>query len=359
MDGITKLVIVGKGEPETGGIATYMRMLEQSLDRSKVDPVFLNLAPAESGRVGRWSLENAVRTLRDMSRVLRAGRNADVVHLHSALAPSSTAVRAGFLGLAARAGGSLVILHVHGGKVPGWVDGRVSRGLTRWVLAPANLIVAVSRGGYEALLPVAGDRIRFVRNGVEVDRFAGTPIQRDSVPTVGFVGALVEEKGVRELLEASIRISESGIEHRLVLVGGGSLDWLGPTHLADVHSRHHIQLVGKIDHAEIAGWYHQFDVLCLASWSEAAPLVVLEAMASGVAVVATDVGDVKSFVTHDVTGLVVPPRSVDSLAAALERLLCDAELRRAMGGSGRAVATAEMGWNATVRQLEALILESA
>jgi glycosyltransferase involved in cell wall biosynthesis len=76
------------------------------------------------------------------------------------------------------------------------------------------------------------------------------------------------------------------------------------------------------------------DVFCLPSWWEAMPLSVLEAMATGLPVVATDVGDVGRSVVDGVTGRVVPVRDPEALADALEPLLTDPELRRRMGKAG-------------------------
>ena len=82
--------------------------------------------------------------------------------------------------------------------------------------------------------------------------------------------------------------------------------------------------------------YASADVFCLPSWWEAMPLSILEAMASGLPVVATDVGDVAREVEDGTTGYVVPVRSPQRLVDALQQLLLDRELRRRMGASGRA-----------------------
>ena len=76
-------------------------------------------------------------------------------------------------------------------------------------------------------------------------------------------------------------------------------------------------------------------MLALPSWTEGLPLVVLEAMAHGKPVVATPVGGTPELVTDGETGLLVPPRDPQALAAALQRLLEDAELSRRLGEAGR------------------------
>jgi glycosyltransferase involved in cell wall biosynthesis len=85
----------------------------------------------------------------------------------------------------------------------------------------------------------------------------------------------------------------------------------------------------------------QSDIFVLSSTSEGMPITILEAMAAGVPVVASDVGGVSELVEHGVTGLLVPPRDPDALAAALRRLLDDPQSRRTLGDAGRARAEAE------------------
>jgi glycosyltransferase involved in cell wall biosynthesis len=100
--------------------------------------------------------------------------------------------------------------------------------------------------------------------------------------------------------------------------------------------------------------FAEADVFCLPSWWEAMPLSVLEAMAAGLPVVATDVGDVGRAVADGVTGYVVPVRDPVRLAGALEPLLTDMDLRRQMGVAGRARAAAMFSSQVTAGQVSAL-----
>ena len=97
--------------------------------------------------------------------------------------------------------------------------------------------------------------------------------------------------------------------------------------------------------------YASADVFCLPSWWEAMPLSVLEAMASGLPVVAADVGDVARIVVHGETGLVVPSQSPEQLAAALRKVLEDPEAARRMGDAGRARAEKVYSSTATAQAI--------
>jgi glycosyltransferase involved in cell wall biosynthesis len=104
--------------------------------------------------------------------------------------------------------------------------------------------------------------------------------------------------------------------------------------------------------------YAAADVFCLPSWWEAMPMSVLEAMASALPVVATDVGDVARLVVDGTTGYVVPPRSPERLATALRALLTDPERRHRMGAAGRARADARFSLRATARAVSEVYEEA-
>jgi len=103
----------------------------------------------------------------------------------------------------------------------------------------------------------------------------------------------------------------------------------------------------------------ELDVLALPSWTEGLPLVVLEAMASARAVVATPVGGTPELVQDGETGLLVPPRDPEALAAALRRLLADADLRRRLGEAGERRVRAEFTLDAMCSRVLAIYDELA
>jgi glycosyltransferase involved in cell wall biosynthesis len=142
-------------------------------------------------------------------------------------------------------------------------------------------------------------------------------------------------KGVLDLIAASAALRHEGLEHELLLVGGTPDE--GPAAGAPVlaAAAGSATLLGTRPPEQMPEVYAEGDVFCLPSWWEAMPLSVLEAMACGLPVVATDVGDVSRVVDDGVTGYVVPARSPDALANALRKLLSDPVQRRRMGTAGR------------------------
>ena len=334
-----RLVVVGRGAPERGGIPSFMAMLVDEQQTLGYDVVFVNLAEGARREGGRLSWGNATRTFTDAARIFRVARRGDVVHVHSALAPTVTGLRAGLLVRAARLRGARTVVHAHGGRLVHSLTSRPRRALARRTLAPADAVIAVSTRVRDVLLASGLDpaRVRYLANGVAVQRFADVTSGRPHhPPRVLFVGGLTPRKGVLDLMAASTMLLDEGVRHELWLVGGV------PDEGTDSHQQvldavpSHAEMVGMVDPSEMAATYAQVDVFCLPSWWEAMPLTVLEAQAAGLPVVATDVGDVSSMVVDGTTGHLVPAQDRVALADALRSLLTDEGRRAEMGRQAQA-----------------------
>jgi glycosyltransferase involved in cell wall biosynthesis len=259
--------------------------------------------------------------------------------------------------MAARACGCAVIVHAHGGNIQTWLTSAWRRRLMRLAMLPANRVVACWTAGEAALRQVLPDeRVALVDNGVPVDT-AVVHSEDNDPPRVLYVGLLTPRKGVLDLLAASRRLRERGIAHELCLIGGTPDE--GPEAEAEVRAAldDDVRLLGTRPPEEMPAELAAGDVLCLPSWWEAMPLSVLEGMAAGLPVVATDVGDVSRAIVDGVTGYVVPVRNADKLAAALEPLLLDAGLRRRMGAAGRQRVIEKFSSEVTARNVSAIYAE--
>jgi glycosyltransferase involved in cell wall biosynthesis len=357
---MTRVLVVGKGAPDRGGIPTFIETLLHSELAERHDLTFLNVAHQGTTEGGRASVGNLRRTAADAVAVRRAARRHDVVHIQSALAPMVTVLRASALAVAARSAGAAVVVHAHGGNIGSWLTGRWRRALFRLSMRPADRVVAVWTAGEQVLRSVLDPaKVRLVDNGVRpADFHPARPDRGDRVPRVLYAGLLTPRKGVLDLFEASQRLVDRGVEHELHVVGGMPDE--GPEAERQVRAAargDHVRLLGRRPPEEMADAYTEADVFVLPSWWEAMPLTVLEAMASGLPVVATDVGDVARAVEQGVTGFVVPARAPEQLADALEKVLRDPGLRAAMGAAGRDRVAALFSSSATAAAVSALYAE--
>lgn len=187
-------------------------------------------------------------------------------------------------------------------------------------------------------LRTAGRRLHVVPHGVDLSRFVPRPVDSGSLLRLLVVARLVEKKGLHVLVEAVARLRSPAA---LRIVGAGPERARLEAAVAAAGIADRVELPGPVTHAELPGCYAEADVVVVPSVVDGGgdrdglPNVVLEAMASGLPVVASDVGAIATAVTHGETGLLVAPGDPDALAAALAGLAESAELRTALGSAGR------------------------
>ncbi|MBD3947185.1 glycosyltransferase family 4 protein [Nocardioides ganghwensis] len=166
-------------------------------------------------------------------------------------------------------------------------------------------------------------------HGVDLGKFRFIPQRRNSQPVIGFVGRIRRDKGIIELLEAIELLDQRGLSFEAKLVGS----------LEEVDLASRIEATPRTSHtafaSDVPAVMADLDVLCLPTWREGFPNVVLEAGASGRPVVTTTATGAVDAVVEGDTGLLVQPRDPHALADALEQLLRSPELRATMGESGR------------------------
>jgi glycosyltransferase involved in cell wall biosynthesis len=176
---------------------------------------------------------------------------------------------------------------------------------------------------------------------------------------VGFIGRIVREKGIEELIEAMAYVTSREPQARLLIVGD-TLASDGDTEAKEVVKKA-ILKYGLQDKVRFAGLRDDvprlltaLDIFVLPSWREGMPRSIIEAMATGLPVVATDIRGCREEVVHGDTGLLVPPKDPRELGEAILSLVCDDSLARKMGKRGREVALDWFDEDAVIeRQIEA------
>lgn len=201
---------------------------------------------------------------------------------------------------------------------------------------------------------VSRDRVFVVPNGVDPARFAPPPGPRAGGQRVLFVGGWIDVKGRRLLARiwsevvrvnprATLTIAGAGVETAAILA-----DFAEP-------ERQRVQVVsGSLDEQAMSELYGGHDVLLVTSITEGAPLAVLEAMASGLAVVAARTGGLPDMIRDGTDGVLYEPLDVGAGAAALCKVLKDLDLARALGRAARTRATAST-WDRSAAAIAAAI----
>ena len=264
-------------------------------------------------------------------------------------------------GLASRLGGAVVRVNALAGLGFVFLQGsklaRVLRPLVklafRLTLGGERAVTIVQNPDDRELLVgqrlVEASHVRLIRgSGVNLQRFAAAE-PPSGKPIVLLMSRMLWDKGVAEFVEAARQSRMRGSDARFVLVGDPD-----PENPATIATG---QLRQWRDSGVVEWWGPRTDVpavlaqariVVLPSYREGLPKVLLEAAASGRAMIATDVPGCREVVEHGVTGLLVPPRDAGALAAAIIQLAADPERCRQMGQRARALAEREFGLDAVV-----------
>ena len=188
--------------------------------------------------------------------------------------------------------------------------------------------------------PAHWEKLAIVRCGVDPARYGQAPRER-SGRNVLFVGRLAAVKGVPLLLEAFARARASHPDARLTLVGDGPERPALEARAAALDISSAVSFTGYLDQDEVAAALAEADMLVLPSFAEGLPVVLMEALASRIPIIATQVAGVAELVRDGETGFLVPPGDVESLTDRLNQLLSDPELCRRMGEAGRNAVLAQ------------------
>lgn len=354
------LLVVGPTPPPVHGVAAYTQMLVSSLElRQRFRVCHVDTADRRSlDNLGRVDPTNVFLGLRHLAHVTAAvlrERPAVVYVPVSQNAPAFTR-DALFIGVAA-AGGARVVTHLHGGYFKAFYAAASAplRALIRWAhrrVYRAWVLGEGLRDMYGEILPP--EKVRVVPNGV-VDLLEGKdpPDGRPSpdgtsLPARGsggplrvlFLGSVGLGKGVEVLLDAAALLKARGVAVHLTVAG----PWRSEEDRRRLEPRlralaeHGAAAVpGVVVGPEKLATLLAADAFVLATIQyEGQPIAVLEAMAAGLPVVATPRAAIPDMVVDGETGIMVEESSAASLAAALERLAGDPELRLRMGAAGRA-----------------------
>ena len=351
------------GNAIVGGMETYVERLVQNLPPERF--AVTALCPFESPftrRLRALDIEVLVTPMPDdplwssiqmTCAMVKAGA-IDLLHAHL---PNAHVLA----GIAGRLTAKPVLATLHGHKV-GVLDLEVHRS------AGTHLSVVCRQSYFHALgLGVSAGQLSCNPNGVDTDAFrprprpdAGLRAERRipaSASLVGFLGRLSPEKGPDVFLRAAMLAQARLPDAHFVLVGDGPLAPALRESIARFGLADRVHLAG-LRH-DVAGLLNELDVLVSSSHSEAMPLAVMEAMSSGLPVVATRVGGVPDMIEHGESGWLVTPNDFEDIAVRLQQILGNPEELARMGAAARRRAVEQMSLSDSVERMAALMARLA
>jgi glycosyltransferase involved in cell wall biosynthesis len=335
-----------------GGVATYVRTMQRTplWDKWDIRHIVTHRNGSVVARVTTFmtGIGSFVREL--------VVRRPAVVHLHTASRGSFA--RKSFLAWLSRSVGVPVVIHVHGAAFKEFYrrSPRLLQFYIRVTLEGADAVIALGETWAGALRQIAPSaRIAVVSNAVEPRTPVDQPGPGEPVHVL-FLGEIEDRKGAFLLLDAWSQLAD------LSLPGGADLVMAGGGAVARAQNR--VEELGIADQVQVTGWVAPAQVepllsgshvLVLPSTFEGQPMAVLEAMAHGLCVVATDVGGVSDLV--DDCGVLLPVGGLTSLVDALRQVISDTERRAKLGSRAFQRVQERFDVNLTWRALDALYEE--
>ncbi len=327
-----------------GGISSYIVSLANGLYAAGMDVIVVSSGGPLSKRLDKsirhieldidTKCEFGLKVFRSVPKLLRILKDNDVDIIHAQTRVAQ--VLSGITGLLSR---TAVVSTCHGYY-------RYSR-LSRRVLPLwGQGVIAISKGVEKHLLEdfgVSRKKVYQIYNGIDVESFRDRPartevlrkelaLPKDAV-IVGSLGRFSEVKGYKYLVQACSRLYAEGRNIFLLLVGEGSTAPSLKKLASESHLKDSFRIV--VPKGDVKPYLFLMDIFCLPSLQEGLGLSLMEAMASGCACVASDIGGLSELISEAENGLLSGSRDVSSIKQKIEVLLEDPGFREALGGEAR------------------------
>ena len=243
------------------------------------------------------------------------------------------------LGLAARFSGAKVVFHIHmRGLEANYRVSRVKRVAYRLMFRDAEVVHPAAELYDDLAVVVAPRRFHVVANGVADPGYTDTDRPDPETPRLLFLSNLFVDKGPLDLLRASEMVARKGLAHRLSFLGAVADPSVeAEISAADQQCGRVVERLGPLYGQAKTELMRDATIFVFPSYYryEVQPLSIIEALSLGLPVIASNIAGIPSLIEDGREGLLVPPRDVDALATAIERLLRHQALRMSMSKAAR------------------------
>lgn len=316
-------------------------------------------------------MDDYIKTAADEVEKLLFSKKPSVVHSASAFYTALPAL------IAARRQGISFVYEVRGlweitraSTLPGWGETErftLESDLETLVAKEADQVVAITKGLKDELIRrgVSEQKITIIPNAINKDHFKPLnpnkvlrkKIGLKNVPTIGYVGSIVDYEGLDDLVEALSLLKRDGIAFNFLLIGDGNALPGIRQKVSSLKLENDVFVLGRIPHNEVQEHYSLIDITPfprkpLQVCEMVSPLKPFEAMAQKKTVIASNVGALQEIIQDGKTGLLFEKGSVEDLAAKLSDVLKDGVLRSKLAEKGKSWVLANRDWSQVVRRFD-------
>lgn len=303
-----------------------------SVEAARLRP--LDTRGAERAAFSLWYLMLAV------GKIIAGRVEGGLAGVHVNMAERMSLFRKGTLIVVCAALGIPTVLHLHAQMERFYVALPATiRALVRWVFSLPEAIIVIgpaTRKFVIDVLHVPEVRVRTIINGVPEGHHVSAKVGGTAPPRALFLGNLSNEKGLPDLLRALSEPVMDDCPLELTVAGGGNL-----THYVELARalgvERSVRFEGWCDQSKVRRLLAECDLMVLPSHDEVLPLSILEALAHGLPVVTTPVGEIPWLLTDGVDAVFVQPGQPASIAAGMRKVLADPVLRGSLEQNGRAL----------------------
>jgi len=270
----------------------------------------------------------------------------DVLHFHEPLMPALP-----LAALAASTSANVGTFHAFAGQSLGYYYGRP---FFKPYFEKLHCLIAVSEPAKQFISRYFKGEYHVISNGIDLERFNPSvpprPEFEDGMLNILFVGRLEKRKGITYLLKAFTKVKQELPRSRLIIVGAGPM-LHNVENFVYEHKLSDVVLKGFVPDPELPSYYRSAHIFCApATGKESFGIVLLEAIACGTPVVATNISGFRQIITHGKEGFLVKPKSENELAAALVALGSSPSLREKMAKSA-ASTSLQYSWEEISRKI--------
>jgi glycosyltransferase involved in cell wall biosynthesis len=283
--------------------------------------------------------------------VLLTVRHIDLVHIHSA-SYTSFWEKSIYI-LTARVFRKKVILHVHGAMFSEFYQS--SKTLARWLirctLQRCHRIIVLSQSWKEffrKILPA--EKLSVIPNGIDLKPFLEAKGEKTVIPSILFLGEVGRRKGVYDLLQAAKILHDRNIDCRWYVAGPGEIDE-AKSYAGRLGLEKEVEFLGPQTGADKVQLLARSWIFVLPSYAEGLPIVVIEAMVSGLPVIAGHVGGIPEMVTEGENGFLIQPGNVNDLADKIAMLLSDKALIQGISQNNQKAVEEKYGISACAKRI--------